>query len=72
MVTKADALRAEIARVERELAELHRRLKQEVQPQVTKSGKRPFAELRGILKGKVNFTEEDIEAAKIRPHDDLL
>lgn len=29
----------------------------------------PFTRMRGILKGKVHFTDEEIEAAKIRPRD---
>lgn len=29
----------------------------------------PFTKMRGILKGKVHFTDEEIEAAKIRPRD---
>ncbi len=29
----------------------------------------PFMKVRGILKGKVHFTDEEIEAAKIRPKD---
>jgi len=29
----------------------------------------PFTKARGILKGKVHFTDEEIEAAKIRPRD---
>jgi len=29
----------------------------------------PFVKMRGILKGKVRFTDEEIEAAKIRPRD---
>lgn len=29
----------------------------------------PFMKMRGILKGKVHFTDEEIEAAKIRPRD---
>jgi hypothetical protein len=29
----------------------------------------PFTKMRGILKGKVHWTDEDIEAAKIRPRD---
>ncbi len=29
----------------------------------------PFTKLAGILKGKVHFTDEEIEAAKIRPKD---
>ncbi|HEV8574703.1 MAG TPA: hypothetical protein VGR43_08345 [Dehalococcoidia bacterium] len=29
----------------------------------------PFMKAKGILKGKVHFTDEEIEAAKIRPRD---
>jgi len=29
----------------------------------------PFMKMRGILKGKAHFTDEEIEAAKIRPRD---
>jgi len=29
----------------------------------------PFTKAKGILKGKVHFTDEEIEAAKIRPRD---
>jgi hypothetical protein len=29
----------------------------------------PFMKYAGFLKGKVHFTDEDIEAAKIRPRD---
>jgi hypothetical protein len=29
----------------------------------------PFMRMKGILKGKVNFTDEEIEAAKIRPRE---
>ncbi len=29
----------------------------------------PFMKVKGVLKGKVHFTDEEIEAAKIRPRD---
>jgi hypothetical protein len=29
----------------------------------------PFMKMKGILKGKVSFKDEEIEAAKIRPRD---
>jgi hypothetical protein len=29
----------------------------------------PFTKMRGVLRGKVHFTDEEIEAAKIRPRD---
>lgn len=29
----------------------------------------PFMKVRGILKGRVHFTDEEIEAAKVRPRE---
>ena len=41
-----------------------------VQPRSRKSRARPFAELYGIWKGKVDLSLEDIQTAEIRSRDE--
>jgi len=67
MATDMKALKIELARIKRELEALEARIGkiegQEAGPDM------PFAKMRGIWRGKVHFTDEEIEAAKIRVMD---
>ncbi|HEY8767622.1 MAG TPA: hypothetical protein VIP09_10270 [Dehalococcoidia bacterium] len=70
MATQIDLLKAKIASIERQLEIAKRDL-----TRLEKGGngetpgkKRSFAELRGIWKG-THFTEEEIDAVKIRSRD---
>jgi hypothetical protein len=71
MATEFKLLRAEIARIERELADAKRKLASLEQSENggTNAGVRPFAKLRGIWKG-ADFTEEEIDAVKYKLDDD--
>ena len=62
MVTELEELRAELKRVSREVELLREKLYR-----LAKDDKKrmSLADLRGVWKG-ANFTEEEIEAAKIR------
>ena len=66
MATHIELLKAEIARIESELAERKRRLAEvEKRPETTGQEKRPFAQLRGLWKG-ATFTYEEIKAAEYK------
>lgn len=69
MATEIDHLRDQIQRIERELEDTKRRLSRIESAAANGRGERPFAQLKGILKGKVHFTEQDIEDAKIKARD---
>ncbi|MEX0801453.1 MAG: hypothetical protein WD379_09575 [Dehalococcoidia bacterium] len=68
MATEVDAIKAYLASVEREVSDLHARLKKlETEPP---EQPRPFSKLLGIWKG-ADFTYEEIKAAEYRlPEDD--
>ncbi len=67
MTTESKKLTPEMQRIRREIAAARVRIAkyQEQHP----GEPFPFTKMRGILKGKVHFTDEEIEAAKIRPRD---
>ena len=67
MATEIDLLRAELARIERELEAVRSKIEKLEKEGVEEP--RPFARLRGVWKGKVHFTQEEIDAAKIRVKD---
>ena len=67
MTTETRSAKADIKKIQREIAAVRARI---AHYQKTQPGKPfPFAKLHGIWKGKVRFTEEDIEAAKVSPRD---
>lgn len=71
MATEIDLLKAEIARIERELEAAKRKLARVEQDDANGDAEgdvRPFAKLRGIWKG-VHFTEEEIESAEYKLDD---
>ena len=67
MATDMKALKIELARIKRELEALEARIGK-IEGQEAGQDM-PFAKMRGVWKGKVHFTEEEIEAAKIRVKD---
>jgi predicted nucleic acid-binding Zn-ribbon protein len=69
MAIEIDLLKAEIARIERELEDARSRLTKLNEKTNGASTVRPFATLRGVLKGKVHFSEDDIASLKIRSRD---
>ena len=63
MATNVKALKLELARIKREIEALEARLRG---AEAREAGEEmPFAKMRGAWKG-ANFTEEEIDAAKIR------
>ena len=67
MAIDVKAFKIELARIKREIEALEAKLSEiEAQEPGTEL---PFAKMRGVWKGKVHFTEEEIEAAKIRVKD---
>ncbi len=69
MATEIDLLQAEIARIERELAEAKRKLAHAGEHSNGDPVLAPFSQLRGVLKNKVHFTEQEIADLKIRSRD---
>jgi len=68
MATEVDAIKAYLAKLEREVDEL--RSKIEALEKEPPQEPRPFAKLRGIWKG-ADFTYEEIKAAEYKfPEDD--
>jgi len=63
MAVNVDALKLELARIKREIEALEARLRSVEAQEV--GDEMPFAKMRGAWKG-ANFTEEEIDAAKIR------
>jgi hypothetical protein len=67
MTTESKKLTPEMQRIRRVIAEARRRI---AKYQREHPGEPfPFMKMAGILKGKVHFTDEEIEAAKIRYRD---
>ena len=62
MPTELEELRAELERVSREVALLREKVRKLAKEDKTRPS---LADLRGVWKG-ANFTEEEIDAAKIR------
>ena len=62
MATELEELRAELERVSREVALLREKVRKLAKEDKTRPS---LADLRGVWKG-ANFTEEEIDAAKIR------
>ena len=69
MATEIDHLKDQIQRIERELEDTKRRLARIESTAANTGDERPFTQLKGILKGKAHFTEQDIENAKIKARD---
>ena len=63
MATNVDALKLELARIKREIEALEARLRG-VEAREARE-EMPFAKMRGAWKG-ADFTEEEIDAAKVR------
>ena len=62
MATQLDLLKVELARIKRDIEALEAKIKN-LERQTP--GEMPFAKMRGVWKG-ANFTEEEIDAVKIR------
>jgi len=60
---------AKLERIRREIAELRARISEYQREHPGEPF--PFAKVFGAWKGKVHFTDEDIEAARVRPRDFL-
>jgi len=67
MTTETKPSKAAIERIRQEIAAARAGIQRYKQEQPGEPF--PFMKMRGILKGKVHFTDEEIEAAKIRPKD---
>jgi hypothetical protein len=69
MTTEPKVPSAEVIRVRKELAETRKRIARYKKEHPGEPF--PFAKMYGAWRGKVHFTDEDIEAAKIRPREFL-
>jgi hypothetical protein len=67
MALETKSTEAEMERSRREIAEVRARI---AEYQKERPGQPfPFAKAHGAWKGKVHFTDKDIEAARVRPRD---
>lgn len=67
MTTETKSSQSEMEKIRRDIAEVRARI---AKYQKEHPGEPfPFAKAKGIWKGKVHFTNEDIEAAKIKVRD---
>jgi hypothetical protein len=67
MALETKSTEEKLERIRREIAEVRSRI---AEYQRDHPGEPfPFAKAFGMWKGKVHFTDEDIEAARIRPRD---
>jgi len=67
MTTESRPLTPEMQRIRREIATARARIAKYKKEHPGEPF--PFMKYAGFLKGKVHFTDEEIEAAKIRPRD---
>ncbi len=67
MTTESKKLTPEMQKIRREIAATRARIAKYKKEHPGEPF--PFAKAFGIWKGKVHFTDEDIEAAKVRPRD---
>ncbi len=67
MAPERKSTEAKLERIRREIAEVRARISEYQREHPGEPF--PFAKAFGAWKGKVHFTNEDIEAARIRPRD---
>jgi len=67
MTTETKSSQSEMEKIRREIAEVRARIAEYQREHLGEPF--PFAKAKGVWKGKVHFTDAEIEAAKIRARD---